>query len=271
MILIWDMCLMTYRFALGPLLIWMALELNGMNPWKIGVRKFILFISLPLFLAALALFTNELHHGYWVRIWFEGRILVVERGLLSILTAVYCQSTLVVGAMLFLAGVPKHFGDERIRLILFLACYAIIYLGDTLWRLGIPMPQDGNPLSLSITFASYLVSVSVFLFGFPRAQSPIPQDLIVPAAKLRGALPFGDVSARDGLPRALDGIPGLSERQREIVTLVIEGRHYREIAQRLGLTERTVKYHMSEILDKCGLETRDQLIAWIAVRRAQGI
>jgi DNA-binding NarL/FixJ family response regulator len=56
----------------------------------------------------------------------------------------------------------------------------------------------------------------------------------------------------------------LSDRQVQILTLVAQGRTYREVADTLGITERTVKYHMAEILERLHLENRAQGIAYAA-------
>jgi len=50
----------------------------------------------------------------------------------------------------------------------------------------------------------------------------------------------------------------LTERQFEILQLVAHGLPYREIGDRLYLTERTVKYHMGEILARLHLKGRQE-------------
>jgi len=54
----------------------------------------------------------------------------------------------------------------------------------------------------------------------------------------------------------------LSPRQMQILTLVAQGHIYREVAETLGLSEPTVKYHMREILDRLHLENHAQVIAY---------
>jgi DNA-binding NarL/FixJ family response regulator len=54
----------------------------------------------------------------------------------------------------------------------------------------------------------------------------------------------------------------LSERQRQLVTLVIEGLTNREIADRLHLSEHTVKNYLFRIFDKLGVSTRTELILY---------
>jgi two-component system NarL family response regulator len=60
-------------------------------------------------------------------------------------------------------------------------------------------------------------------------------------------------------------IPELSSRQKQILTLIAQGQTYLQVAETIGLTERTVKYHMAEILKRLHLRNRAQVIAY-AVR-----
>ena len=57
----------------------------------------------------------------------------------------------------------------------------------------------------------------------------------------------------------------LTPREREVITLVAEGRTNREIGRRLGVAERTARTHVSNILAKLGLASRTQAAMW-AVR-----
>jgi DNA-binding NarL/FixJ family response regulator len=60
----------------------------------------------------------------------------------------------------------------------------------------------------------------------------------------------------------------LSERQREVISLVVNGMTNREIANTLIITENTVKVHLRNILDKLDLRNRQQLAAFAAQRGA---
>jgi DNA-binding NarL/FixJ family response regulator len=55
---------------------------------------------------------------------------------------------------------------------------------------------------------------------------------------------------------ALSTAPRLSPREREVLRLVAAGRSNKEIASDLGVTERTVKFHVTAIFNKLGAENR---------------
>lgn len=64
----------------------------------------------------------------------------------------------------------------------------------------------------------------------------------------------------------LDSIGALSLRENEVLDLVSEGFTNKEVADRLYISENTVKYHMKNILNKLHLRNRSQVIAWAARR-----
>lgn len=56
----------------------------------------------------------------------------------------------------------------------------------------------------------------------------------------------------------------LTERQLEVLEMVAKVIPYKEAGEALGLTERTVKYHMARILELLHLKNRAQVIAYAA-------
>ena len=54
----------------------------------------------------------------------------------------------------------------------------------------------------------------------------------------------------------------LSRREQEVVRCVAEGLSNREIAQRLGLTEHTVKNYLFRIFDKLGVSKRVEVVLY---------
>jgi DNA-binding NarL/FixJ family response regulator len=58
----------------------------------------------------------------------------------------------------------------------------------------------------------------------------------------------------------------LSARERAVLRLVADGLPSKQIARRLSITERTVKFHIGSILNKLGAENRAQAVAKAAER-----
>jgi DNA-binding NarL/FixJ family response regulator len=54
--------------------------------------------------------------------------------------------------------------------------------------------------------------------------------------------------------RERDRLTGLSQREREVLTLMAEGRSNRGISQKLSLSPKTVEAHVGSILLKLGLD-----------------
>jgi DNA-binding NarL/FixJ family response regulator len=58
----------------------------------------------------------------------------------------------------------------------------------------------------------------------------------------------------------------LTDREREVLRLVVEGMPNKQIAAALGFSERTAKFHLSSLMRKLGASSRAQ-VAVIAVQR----
>ena len=57
-------------------------------------------------------------------------------------------------------------------------------------------------------------------------------------------------------------IPELSEREREVLELVATGLSNQKIAARLGISEKTVKAHLTSVFRQLGVEDRTQAAVW---------
>ncbi|MEU2154231.1 response regulator transcription factor [Streptomyces sp. NPDC019396] len=68
------------------------------------------------------------------------------------------------------------------------------------------------------------------------------------------------VLATPDAPRAVAGPDGLSDRERQVLTLVARGLNNTEIAESLGLSPLTAKTHVSRIMGKLGARDRTQLV-----------
>jgi DNA-binding NarL/FixJ family response regulator len=53
----------------------------------------------------------------------------------------------------------------------------------------------------------------------------------------------------------------LSKREQQVLDLVVTGKSNKEIATEVGVTERTVKFHVSKLLSRFGAKSRIELAA----------
>lgn len=130
---------------------------------------------------------------------------------------------------------------------------------------------------------------AVVMVGQPKAPGDVLEalqagargflSLDLPLEEFTSRLPLlaqGNIVVSRGLMSSLDllwGIKtvpeatdGLSDREREVLSLVPIGATNDEIAQELFITRNTVKVHLCHILEKLDLRNRQQLAAY-AVRR----
>ena len=60
--------------------------------------------------------------------------------------------------------------------------------------------------------------------------------------------------------------PALSQREHEVLRLVADGLPTKQIARSLGITERTVKFHVASLMRKLEADNRAQMVAVAAQR-----
>lgn len=85
------------------------------------------------------------------------------------------------------------------------------------------------------------------------------------AARLLREISSSDLRNRVFLSGANTHIgSGLTERQMEVLEAVAKGTTYKETGDLLGITERTVKYHMASIMEQLQMENKSQVIAYAA-------
>lgn len=97
-----------------------------------------------------------------------------------------------------------------------------------------------------------------------------PADL--PAAIERAATatvfaPFGPAPASSSAIR----LAGLTGRETEVLRALSDGVSNREIAQALTVSERTVKYHLSNVYGKLGVRGRAGAVRWMFERGARSL
>jgi DNA-binding NarL/FixJ family response regulator len=68
-------------------------------------------------------------------------------------------------------------------------------------------------------------------------------------------------------PKFLDHPRQLSDRQREVLQMLAEGRSMKEVAYILQISLRTVRYHKYRIMDELGIKTNSELVQY-AIKHA---
>jgi DNA-binding NarL/FixJ family response regulator len=97
--------------------------------------------------------------------------------------------------------------------------------------------------------------------GIPPFSPGLGVRLLNVFARPAGA---GTTPQESGLSEAPEATPAskLTPRQRQVLDLVAQDYSYKETAQKLGLSQHTIKNHMTEIMDLLHLEHRAQVLAY---------
>ncbi len=117
-----------------------------------------------------------------------------------------------------------------------------------------------------------LAAVKAGASGYMTKDTPLPRlvaamnDVLAGGAAVSPAMGGKLFTALRSLLRhngvKLERTPELTGRELEILTLVGEGMTSREIAERLYISENTVRNHVRNILDKLGLSSRFEAVQW---------
>jgi DNA-binding NarL/FixJ family response regulator len=67
---------------------------------------------------------------------------------------------------------------------------------------------------------------------------------------------------KDSVQKENDAFDSLTAREREVLALLTEGLGNADIAQRLSISEKTVRNHVSNVFDKLGVWSRAQAIVF---------
>jgi DNA-binding NarL/FixJ family response regulator len=92
-------------------------------------------------------------------------------------------------------------------------------------------------------------------------------------AAAAGGAPLDPRAARVLLDRRAPGTQGmaaLSAREQEVLRLVTAGLANKQIARRLGIAERTVKAHLTNIFGRIGVTDRTQAALWAQEQLREG-
>ncbi|MDT7537671.1 MAG: hypothetical protein QOI82_1256 [Actinomycetota bacterium] len=129
------------------------------------------------------------------------------------------------------------------------------------WRLT----NDALTVTISDDGAAEEAGLATEAADIQRIVAPLRGTSTVDSARNWGTtltceLPRHEAAAPPDTP-AVRRLIGLGEREREVLELVVSGLRNREIAERLFIADRTVKFHVSNILQKLEVRSRTEAIA----------
>jgi LuxR family maltose regulon positive regulatory protein len=122
-------------------------------------------------------------------------------------------------------------------------------------RSAVELAEPGGWIRPFIDEGEAIGALLVEAYGSgPVLDTPVDKFAAKLVSVLKGTTQLEEVEDDYGLAS------GLSLREVEILTLVSGGLRNREIGDRLGLTEGTVKWYMQQIYDKLGVRRRPQAV-----------
>ncbi|HYF89221.1 response regulator transcription factor [Azospirillum sp.] len=80
----------------------------------------------------------------------------------------------------------------------------------------------------------------------------------VPAGHNHGPIRI-PLSSTPPLPKEFNPVDGLTDRQRQVLCLLLDGQSNKEIARALGVLEGTIKVHLRTVMQRLGVRNRTQL------------
>jgi len=116
-------------------------------------------------------------------------------------------------------------------------------------------------LSEGKEYDRYLAAARLLLTEqeFQQAQQEGRSQTLELAIEYALSLPLDSATLT---PKIRDEFGGLTEREREIVALIVQGKRNSEIAEHLVLSKPTVEKHVANILSKLELTSRAQIVRW---------
>ena len=118
--------------------------------------------------------------------------------------------------------------------------------------------------SASSDAPSVLAAVDAGIRGYVLSDDDALQLVSAVQAVLDGGSPLSPKVARALIDaRAPAGPEQLTGRERDVLDLLGEGLSNKDIASRLGISERTVKAHLTSAFRRLGVQRRTQAAIWV--------
>jgi DNA-binding CsgD family transcriptional regulator len=118
---------------------------------------------------------------------------------------------------------------------------------------GLAQPRSATERALG-TFLGDAIVVAGLLGGTPAQPGTRATPVAVTATP--EVIASADQVGAPGLESPLEFSPELSAREHAVLSLIAGGLANKQIAQQLAISERTVKVHVSSVLNKLGADNR---------------
>ena len=193
--------------------------------------------------------------GYWNSEFLRRRV-----GTVAFLAA---HATII-----FVIGITGALFPIGLALLCALTAYTIMLAGD---RWNSAVITLGGILLFAITAVAASSVYQGATAGLILAATGLVAHALVALARQRRAAHFPLVSPDPG-PQPAGADSGvnrrLTDREREVLDILVTGARTNEIAARLGISDRTVKAHLASIYQKLGVTSRAEAIAAALAARA---
>jgi FixJ family two-component response regulator len=91
-------------------------------------------------------------------------------------------------------------------------------------------------------------------------EKPFEEDTLLAAIEHAFEKERRRITSSEDLGRRNAGLLQLTPREREVMDLIVQGQHNRDIGRQLGISVRTVEVHKARVMDKLGARNLAELI-----------
>ena len=130
-------------------------------------------------------------------------------------------------------------------------------------------PSRGASLERLLEASRAALGEEAYATAWATGCAMAPEQAVVEALADRKSAPAARtprVASAVG-PESAAGPDPLTTREREVAVLIARGLTNQQIADQLVVSERTVEWHVGNILGKLGLESRSQVIVRVTEQR----
>ncbi len=183
---------------------------------------------------------------------------------ISLVAAGYCGFDVLVWTMVAFHGYVSHNALQKTVVVAMTAEQAGIALG---FVAGMGAGALALPDALkAVLMVGFTVATIAVLVSYTERGSKMWELLVKTSLANDAALAAGGA---DGLA-AFKAAHRLTEREGDVLALLVQGRSFGYIAERMYVSENTVKTHVRHIYAKCGAHGKQELLDQVERERAAG-